>query len=133
MSLFGLKQSWEAKTVSGSGVVYLWWVHIAAACLGYWWLPASHWQSEVVSAAADLAGASLGVALPATILTEGVIVLVRMLTQDRRERILKEGIEKGREEGRQAGLDEFIRAATGEISEEALERIKERLQQSQRT
>ena len=135
--LFGLKQSWEAKTVSGSGVVYLWWVHIAAACWGYWWLPVSHWQSGVVSTAADLAGASLGVALPTTVLTEGVIVLVRMLTHDRRQRILKEGIEKGREEGRQEGrqeiLDEITKAAAGEISEEALERIKERLRQSPRT
>ena len=62
-------------------------------CWGYWWLPANHWQAQVVSSAADLAGASLGVALPATILTEGAIVLVRLLTQDRRERILEEGKE----------------------------------------
>ena len=86
----------------------------------------------MVATAADLAGASLGVALPATILTEGVIVLVRMLLHDRRQRILQEGIEQGREEGRQEGLDEFIKAAAGEISEESLERIKERLRQSQR-
>ena len=145
LTLFGVKQSWEAKAVSGSGVVYLWWVHIAAACWGYWWLPVSRWQSEVVSSAADLAGASLGAALPATIATEGVIVLVRMLLHDRRERILQEGIEQGKEEGRVEGreevrqevLDEIITAAgeisAGEISpEEALERVKERLRQSQR-
>jgi hypothetical protein len=35
----------------------------------------------------------------------------------------EEGLRKGREEGR----EEFISAATGEISEEALARIKERL------
>ena len=153
MTLFGVKQSWEAKAVSGSGVVYLWWVHITAACWGYWWLPVSRWQSDAVSAAADLAGASLGAALPATILTEGVIVLVRMLLHDRRQRILQEGREEGREEGieqgreegrvegreevRQEVLDEIITAAgeisAGEISpEEALEQIKERLRQSQR-
>ena len=47
---------------------------------------------------------------------------------------LKRGREQGREEGREEeeAQDEFIRAATGIVSEADLERIKERLRESQR-
>ena len=50
-----------------------------------------------------------------------------------KSQLSEEQLREARQEGRKAGLDEFVKAAAGEISEEDLERIKERLQESQRT
>ena len=66
----------------------------------------------------------MGVALPVTILTEVVIVLVRMLTQDRRERLLGEGKEELLQV-QKAKLKTMLE--NGEIDQQMFDLLMERL------
>ena len=115
--------------LTGTAFCYLFFLSLIGYSAGalFW---GDVWNQNPLGVAADISGVSFATAI-AILCIGGILMLGWRMP--RIPNIFKsQTLEEGRKQGREEGEKRFIDAAAGVIPDETIERIKERMEQSQR-
>ena len=119
--------------LTGGVFCSLFFLSLVGYSIGAFWIGNGWGAQNPLGVAADISGVSFATAIGLLSLGGIAMVLSKMprIPNILRSRLSEEERKHEREAGRQAGEDEFIRAATGIVSPEVLEQIIERREQEE--